>query len=258
MIERLLRNPLALAGAFVASALAGALLVVAIQLLLPGIAGDKARVERIVRNYILEHPEILPEAIEKLRGRELEKAALSEAAAQKAVAAERSRLEKPYASAWGGNPDGDVTLVAFMDYACGYCRTSLPAIAELIARDPDVRVVYREFPVLGPESGLASRWALAAAEQGKFQAFHEALYAEGAPSAEAIAAAAVKAGLDKAVAEKAIRSKPLEAEIAANHDLGRKLAMTGTPGWVVGGRLLYGARDYASLAEAVAEARKAK
>lgn len=252
MIERLLRNPLALAGAFVASALLGAALFAGLVALVPSLAGPA------VRGYLLEHPEVLPEAMDRLRAREEARIDQEQAGAQAKVAAHLPQLEKPYGSAWAGNPQGDVTLVAFMDYACGYCRASLPGIAELLAKDPKVRVVYREYPVLGPESILAARWALAAAEQGKYAAFHEALYAEGSPSEATIAQAAAKAGLDKTRAEAAIRSTPVEQEILANHRLGSELAMTGTPSWVIGGKLLYGARDYQGLADAIAEARKTK
>jgi protein-disulfide isomerase len=258
MIDRL-RNPWALLGAFVASALLGALLFALLQPWLPGAGaggGDRARIEQVVRNYLLTHPEIIPEAIDKLRAGEAARAEQAEKDAQQAVPGQRAAVEKPYGSAWAGNPNGDVTVVAFMDYACGYCRASLPGIDELIARDPNVRIVYREYPVLGPDSVVAARWALAAAEQGKFRAFHQAMYAEGQPSAEAIAAAAAKAGLDKPAAEAAARSPAVEGEIVANHRFGQKLAMTGTPSWVIGGKLYYGARDYAGLAEAVAAARK--
>jgi protein-disulfide isomerase len=252
MIEKLLRNPLALAGAFVASALLGAALFAALLALVPSLAGPA------VRGYLLEHPEVLPEAMDKLRAREAERLDKAQESAQADVARHLPQVTKAYGSAWAGNPNGDVTLVAFMDYACGYCRASLPGIQELLAKDPNVRVVYREYPVLGPESVMAARWALAAAEQGKYTAFHEALYAGGAPSEEAIAEAAAKAGLDKARAEAAIRSKPVEQEILENHRLGGELAMTGTPSWVIGGKLFYGARDYDGLAAAVAEARKTR
>ncbi len=212
----------------------------------------------LVRNYILAHPEILPEAIEKLRAGDVAKAEQAERDAQKALPASLAAVRKPYASAHAGNPNGDVTVVAFMDYACGYCRASLPGIEDLIAKDPNVRVVYREYPVLGPESAMAARWALAAAEQGKYLAFHNALYAEGSPSAETIGAAAAKAGLDKAQAQKSVASQAVKDEIDSNHALGQKLAMSGTPSWVIGDQLVYGAKDYQGLAEAVAEARKAK
>ncbi|MBC9033231.1 DsbA family protein [Sphingomonas sp. JC676] len=257
MIDKLLRNPLALAGAFVACALLGALLFALIQAALPGVAGDRARIETVVRNYILEHPEILPEAMTRLQERDTQRLQKAQDDAQKTVPQHLTALRTPYAGAWAGNPKGDVTIVAFMDYACGYCRASLPGIDELLAKDPNVRIVYREYAVLGEESIVAARWALAAAEQGKFRAFHDALYAAG-PSAEGIAAAADKAGLDKAAAQKAIKSQAVEKEITANHQLGAKLVMTGTPSWVIGDQLLYGARDYAGLAEAVAAARKSK
>ncbi|RYE01865.1 MAG: DsbA family protein [Sphingomonadales bacterium] len=257
MIDKLTRNPLALAGAFAASALLGAALFALIQAWLP-VGTKQAEIERVVRSYILEHPEILPEAIDKLRARDAAKAEQAERDAQKALPASLNALRKPYGSAEAGNPNGDVTVVAFMDYACGYCRASLPGIEDLIAKDPNVRVVYREFPVLGPDSLNAARWALAAAEQGKFLAFHNALYAEGSPNAETIGAAAAKAGLDSAQAQKSIESQAVKDEIDSNHALGQKLAMTGTPSWVIGGKLYYGAKDYDGLAEAVADARRAR
>jgi protein-disulfide isomerase len=252
MSERILRSPLALAGAMLVSALLGAGAFALVLSWMPGLAGPA------IRGYLLEHPEILPEAMERLQARETARYEKAREGAQKAVPQLLAQLQKPFAGAWAGNPDGDVTVVAFMDYACGYCRASLPGIEELIARDPNVRVVYREFPVLGPESVVAARWALAAAEQGKFRAFHDALYAAGPPSVENITLAAGKAGLDKALANKAVQSKAVEQEILANHKLGEQLAMTGTPAWVVGGQLLSGARDYAGLAKAVAEARAGK
>ncbi|MDP5279398.1 DsbA family protein [Sphingomonas sp. DG1-23] len=252
MSDKLVRNPLALAGAMLVSALLGAGAFALLLSWMPGLAGPA------IRGYLLEHPEILPEAMDRLQARENARYEKAQQGAQKGVPQYLAKLQKPYAGAWAGNPQGDVTVVAFMDYACGYCRASLPGIEELLAKDPGVRVVYREFPVLGPESVVAARLALAAAEQGKFRAFHDALYAAGAPNAENIAAAAAKAGLDKALATKASQSKAVEQEIAANHKLGEQLAMTGTPSWVVGGKLLYGARDYAGLAQAVAEARAGK
>lgn len=252
MTERLLRSPLALASAMLVSALLGAGLFALILNWVPGIAGPA------IRGYLLEHPEVLPEAMDRLQARETARYEKAQQGAQAAVPQHLAQLQKPYAGAWAGNPNGDVTVVAFMDYACGYCRASLPGIEELLAKDPNVRVVYREFPVLGPESVVAARWALAAAEQGKFRAFHDALYAAGSPNVENITLAAGKAGLDKELVNKAVRSKAVEQEILANHKLGEKLAMTGTPAWVIGGKLLSGARDYAGLAAAVAEARAGK
>lgn len=255
MIERLLRSPLALAGALVLCAFLGAGAYAAFQRVLP-----HAQSDQMMHDYILAHPEVLMESVDRYNERARAKAEKEQSdAAQQALAAIGPRVEAPFAGAFAGNPKGDVTVVAFMDYACGYCRASLPALDQLLKSDPKVRVVYREIPVLGPDSVVAARWALAAAEQGKFLAFHSALYAMDGPSAANIAAAAKLAGLDLAQAQVAIKSKAVEDELVSNGDLGQKLKMTGTPTWVVGGKfVLYGQRDYAGLAAAVAAARKAK
>jgi protein-disulfide isomerase len=252
MTERWLRSPLALAGALVLSAALGAGIFALIE---RQVARPTALAGDTIRTYLLDHPEVLPEAMDRLQARENARQDRAQADAQTDIGKHLPALTKPFASAWAGNPNGDVTIVAFMDYACGYCRASLPGLAELIAKDPNVRVVYREYPVLGPESVVASRWALAAAQQGKFRAFHDALFASGAPSQQGIIAAVEKAGLDKAAAQAAAASPVVAAEIDANHKLGQQLAMNGTPSWVIGGKLLYGARDYTGLAEAVAAAR---
>lgn len=254
MIERLLRSPLALASALVLCAFLGAAAYAGLQSLLPHARSDQA-----MHDYILAHPEVLMESVDRYNTRERTKAEKEQSdAAQKALAAIGPRVETPYAGAVAGNPKGDVTVVAFMDYACGYCRASLPAIEQLLKSDPGVRIVYREIPVLGPDSVVAARWALAAAEQGKFIAFHSALYALDGPSAANIAKAAGSAGLDIPRAQVAIKSKAVEDELLSNSDLGSKIRMTGTPSWVVGKQVLYGALDPAGLAAAVAEARKGK
>ncbi|MDF7777698.1 DsbA family protein [Sphingomonas sp. AOB5] len=244
MIDKLSRNPWLLAGAFVLSALLGAALFAGGQRLAGG-EGDTAKMEEVVRNYLLTHPEILPEAMEKLQEKEY----------AKAIAPNRKAMETPYRGAEWGNPKGDVTVVAFLDYACGYCRASLPALAELVKNDPKVRIVYREFPVLGDNSVLAARWALAAGEQGKFKPFHEALYAGGQISEASINAAAAKAGLDMNLAKQTIGTPRVETEIATNHRLAQSVGGQGTPVWVIGDKVIPGYVEYSVLAEAVKKAR---
>lgn len=248
LLERVTRSPLLLALLFVVAALLGAGLFAGLQTLFAGgVAGtERARIESVVRDYVLEHPEILPEAMERLRDRET----------GKAVAANRAAIVEPFASAWAGNPKGDVTVAVYMDYACGYCRASLPAIAKLLESDPRVRVVYRELPVLSEESGVAARWALAAAEQGKFKPFHDALYAAGQLSPEAITQAAATAGLDKSRAAATIDTQKVTEEIARNQRTASQLGFTGTPSWVIGDKVIYGAVDYDELVKAVARARE--
>jgi protein-disulfide isomerase len=203
---------------------------------------DKAAVEKIVRDYILEHPEILPEAMERLQARET----------TKAVAANRKLIETPYAGAWEGNPNGDVVLVEFFDYACGYCRASLPDIERLLKEDPKLKIVYREMPVLGPDSTAAAELSLRVARTGRYGAFHRAAYATR-PDAAARARLAQNFGVDPRAADAGA-----DSEIASNLQLQNALRLTGTPSWVVGDKVLAGAVGYDALKAAIAESRAAK
>jgi protein-disulfide isomerase len=202
---------------------------------------DQAAIEEIVRNYILEHPEILPQAMERLQAREN----------GKQVASAGDALSTPFPGAVLGNPNGSVTLVEFTDYACGYCRTSVPEVEALIAANPDLKVVIRELPILSPASADAARWSLAAAEQGKFEAFHKAMFAAGRPSAETIEAAATRAGLDLGRARKVIAEPRVAAEIDQNLNFARQLRIDGTPSWVIGEQLMAGAVGQKVLQDAI-------
>ncbi len=193
-----------------------------------------------VRAYLLAHPEVIPEAMGRLQDRE----------SGKLIAARRAEIERPYAGAWAGNPRGDVTLVEYFDYNCGYCRASLPAIAQLLARDPKLRIVYRELPILAQSSRTAARASLAAAAQGRYPAFHQALYAAGPVSDTSIAATAKAAGVDPSRVP-----ADADAEIRRNVETAQALGMSGTPSWVIGDRLLQGAQSLDALEDAVAAAR---
>lgn len=196
-----------------------------------------------VRDYLLENPEILPEAMDRLRDRE----------AARAVTANRASLETPFAGAWAGAPDGDVVLVEFFDYACGFCRKSNADVERLLREDPKLKVVWREWPVLGPDSEAASRSSLAAARAGRFKPFHDALFAAGKPSAEALARARAAIGLaaDLPAAE-------ADRELARNFQLARNLEASGTPTFVVGDQIFQGAVGYEALRDAIREARQSK
>jgi protein-disulfide isomerase len=204
---------------------------------------DRARVETIVREYILAHPEIIPEAVQLLQERQL----------AKVIEENRSAFETPFAGAWAGAEKGDVVLVEFFDYACGFCRRSNPDVDRLLAEDKNLKVVWRELPVLGPDSRIASDVSLAAARQGKFKAFHDSQFAEGRPTSEAIAAAQKAAGV-------AATPPPPEfaREIEQNYELARAIGATGTPTFVVGNKVLQGAVGYDALKAAIAAARAAR
>ena len=206
---------------------------------------DKAAIEQIVREYILTHPEILPEAMSNLEARE----------SKKVVDANRAQIETPFAGAWEGAADGDVTLVQFFDYACSYCRASRPDVERLLAEDKKLKIVYRELPILGPQSLDAALASLAVAQQGNYGEFHKALYKAGRITPQIIADAMEKARVDIPRAKEAEKSEAVKQEIAANLSLQRTLQLTGTPSWVVGDTVLNGAVGYDQLNKAIAAAR---
>ncbi|HEX8062579.1 MAG TPA: DsbA family protein [Allosphingosinicella sp.] len=196
-----------------------------------------------VRDYLLENPEILPEAMDRLRERE----------AARAVSSNRASLETPFAGAWAGAADGDVVLVEFFDYACGYCRKSNADVERLLREDPKLKVVWREWPVLGPDSEAASRASLAAAQAGRFKPFHDALFAAGRPSADAVSRARAAVGLGGDLPAAAA-----DRELARNFQLARNLQASGTPTFVVGDQIFQGAVGYEALRDAIKEARQSK
>ena len=206
---------------------------------------DKSAIEKIVHDYILEHPEIIPQAIERLQAKRM----------SSTIADNRMALEKPYAGAWEGAANADVTVVEFFDYACGYCRASLPDLAKLVGSDAKVKIVYRELPILSEESSDAAKVSLLAAERGQYMAYHKALYGAGKVTRDTIVAAAAKAGISKVDAEAAMASSKYDAEIQSNIALAQKLQAGGTPTFVIGDQVLNGAVGFDALKSGVAAAR---
>lgn len=209
---------------------------------------QRSAIEEVVRDYILAHPEIIPEAMTRLKTRE----------ETRLVADHRRALETPFAGAWAGAAAPDVTLVEFFDYACGFCRASLPDVDRLIREDGKLRVVFRELPILTAQSEVAARVSLAAAKQGRFLDFHRALYAKGRQGDAELAAVGKASGLDPAAAARDARAADIQGEIDDNLALARALKLDGTPAFVVGDRILNGAVGYDALKQAIEEARKAK
>ena len=210
----------------------------------PG-GGNKAKVEAIVRNYLLAHPEVLPEAMAELERKQT--------AGQ--LAGVRTQVEDASARTVLGNPQGKVTLVEFSDYACTYCRHSVADVDGLIAANPDLRVIVRELPILSPGSADAARMAIAAAEQGRYAEFHKAMFEAGRPDPAGIETAARAAGLDMARARTIAASPAAEQELVRNLTLAKQLGFSGTPSWVAGEEMLSGALGKDRLAEAIAKAR---
>lgn len=206
----------------------------------------RAAIEGLVRAYLLDHPEILPEAMDRLHMQE----------ARAAIAPLRGPLETPFEGAVLGNPKGRKVLVEFADYACGYCRKSEADVEAMVAADPDLKVVVRLLPIIGPQSEPAARMGLAAARQGHYAAFHKAMYAGPSPSEQSIAAAAGVAKLDQASAKAQSADARVTDELQQNLALARRLGINGTPSWVIGDQLLSGAIGREKLEAAVAQAVK--
>lgn len=203
---------------------------------------QRAAFESLVRAYLLDHPEVLPEAVDRLKQRE----------AQAAIEPVKGLLQAPFAGAVLGNPNGRKVLVEFADYACGFCRRAEADVEAMIAADPELKVVVRLLPVIGPQSEPAARMGLAAARQGHYAAFHKAIYAGPSPSEAAINAAAGAAGLDLAAAKRDRADDKVTEELQQNLALARRLGITGTPAWVAGDQLLSGAIGRERLEAALA------
>jgi protein-disulfide isomerase len=196
---------------------------------------------RIVRAGMMSDPQILVDAGQALRDQQY----------QPVLAQHRAEIETPFGTSWKGASAPDVTLVEFFDYACPYCKASNPALEQLLQEDKGLRVVYRELPILGPESVNAARLSLAASKAGRFAQFHDALWAAGRPSPETLATASDAAGL----ASQPPGSADIEAELKKNFQLAGQLGATGTPLFVIGDRVFNSAVSYEELKKAVADAR---
>jgi len=223
----------AIVGGVIGSVLTAALLLFA----LPDVLSS-----RIVRQGLLADPKILSDAVD----------ALKDAQYAPVLAANRAAIETPFASSWKGAAKPEVTLVEFFDYACPYCKASNPSVDRLLQEDKGLRVVYRELPILGPDSVTAARLSLEASKLGRFAQFHDALWSAGRPAPDTIAAAAQAAG----VALKPDGDPQVEAEIKRNYQLAGQRGATGTPLFVIGDKVLNGAVGYDMLKQAIDTARK--
>ncbi|MEQ1725633.1 MAG: thioredoxin domain-containing protein [Sphingopyxis sp.] len=223
-----------------------------LALLMGGFAGgmawsggisERAGTERIVHDYVLNHPEIIPQAMERLQATRT----------AEVIGRNRTAIERPFSGAWAGAAGGDVTLVVFTDYACTFCRASEADIARLLREDRRLKIVFRELPILSPESEPAARLALTAGRSGRYMDVHRALFASGNPDAAARSAVASRYVVDTAPAT--LANPAITAELRANVALARELGFDGTPSWVIGDKVMTGAIGYDALKAAIADAR---
>ncbi len=215
---------------------------------------QRQAIEQVVRDYLMKNPEVIVEAIEELQKREK---LAEDTRNRQALSSNRAALENSAADPVLGNPKGDVTLVEFFDYQCGYCKAVQADVQKLIKEDAKLRVVFKEFPILGPASVTAAKAALASREQGKYEAFHNALMAHrGQLDDDTILRLARSAGLDTDKLKKDMESPAVQQVIGANLALAQALGIRGTPAFVVGDDLAPGAIKLNDMKAMVAKARK--
>lgn len=191
---------------------------------------QKTEIQKIVHDYLVSNPEVLLEASQALQQKQ------QQAMQKQAQSAIKSNAQQLFTDKMTiiGNPKGHVTLVEFFDYQCRHCKDMSPIISELIKADSNLRVVYKEFPIFGESSDLASKAALAAAIQNKYMAMHEALIGQkGRLDEKIINEAAKSVGLDMAKFKTDMNSKAVTEALEANRKLAEKLRLMGTPAFIV-------------------------
>lgn len=220
-----------------------------------GTSLNRAEVEQIVRDYLLSNPEILLEAQEVLEARRADRERTEQ---QDFISSAGDRLFRSEHDGIYGNPEGSVTVVEFFDYNCGYCKRALEDMEALVASDPEVRFVLKEFPILGPDSQRAHVVSMAfhALNPDAYGDFHRSLMTAGGRATEA---SAIRVALEHGVDEAALREEMLNPRITAafseTYELANRLSITGTPSYVIGNEVVFGARGINVLAQKVELAR---
>ncbi len=217
---------------------------------------ERKRMEAIVRDYLTKNPDVIVDA---LRAYEEKRQADAQQEATAALAANRAALERDATTPVAGNPKGDVTIVEFFDYRCGYCKKVTPVVRELLKKDGNVRFVFKEFPILGPDSRKAAEAAQAAwkIEPDKYLAFHVALMENRGNLDEArILDIAKSVGIDPGKLKTAMADPSIKAKLNANMELAQKLQIGGTPAFIVDDQIMPGAVDLETLVAAVETARQ--
>ena len=220
---------------------------------------ERAAFGEAVRAYLLENPDVIMEAVAVLERRQAAEQVANDAAL---IATNQDAIFNDPMSYVGGNPDGDITFVEFVDYKCGYCRKAFPELQSLLETDGNIRIIYKEFPILGEESLLASRFAVSAKLVGGDPAYgplHDALMTmRGNVTEDSLVALADGLGLDGAAILAGIDDPQVDTVLGENHALASRLQITGTPTFVIGEQLVRGYVPLDAMTEVVAELREAQ
>lgn len=219
-------------------------------------ADQVKEIEGLVKDYIESNPKVVLDALEAHRVSELER--VEQEAREKAKNLSKE-FKKTTDYPTSGNPDGDVVLVEFFDYNCGYCKRALNAVQDVIKNDDKVKVVWIELPILGDASLLAAKWALASEKQGKYFDFHQALMAHrGQKTEKEMIKIAENVGLDAEKLAKDADSQDVMDQLAANRTLAEELGVAGTPAFVIENEIVRGFIPYQSMIKMVKDARAKK
>ncbi len=212
----------------------------------------KSEVEKIIEEYLMNNGDVILQSVNDYQTK-----GIAERQKQALQANDRKIFKSEYSPAFG-NPEGDITVVEFFDYNCGYCKRVVEDVNKLIENDPKVRVVFKELPILGPTSETAARWALAAKEQGKYLEFHNALMtSKGRINDSKLESVAKDLGLDIDKMKTDANSETVSKQIENNRTLSRDLQITGTPGFIIGNEIIPGAIGYDDMVASIKSQREA-
>ena len=226
-----------------------------LQMAIPAIAQNLTRddVEKIVKDYIQNNPEIILDSVEEY-GRQQQQVEMKDR--QEAIEKHMGWLENNDMLPVIGNPDGDVTIVEFFDYNCGYCKKALDDVLNLMGEDKDIKFIMVETPILGPTSELAAKWAMAAKEQDAYLEYHIALMQNRGPiNVPALKKIAEKIKLDVAKLEETAYSPEIAAQVAMKSQKASEMGISGTPAFIIDGQLYGGYIGLDMMRKAVEEAR---
>jgi protein-disulfide isomerase len=219
-------------------------------------AAQKEEMNTVIHDYLMNNPTVIMDAVAKYRS---DKQANDEKAFDSKIQEKSAELYKKPGEPVTGNKNGDVTMVEFFDYNCGYCKHALKDVQALVKDDKNLRVVFKDFPILAESSHTAARYALAAGRQGKYWEFHQAMMEHnGAITEDGIMQVAKSIGLDTEKLKKDAADPAIRAQIESNLALGRDIGIQGTPGFVINGTVLRGAYGLEAMQKAIADVRAKK
>jgi protein-disulfide isomerase len=216
----------------------------------------RGELDAAIHDYLIAHPEVLVEVQRSLLAKQAEE---RQAKTKSAIEENRAALIADAADPEMGNPNGDVTIVEFFDNQCPFCKLLAPSLDQLVSSDHNLRIVLKEFPILGPGSDISARYALAAKRQGKYAPFHAALMADATPETKLaeprILEIAASLDLDLARLKEDIQAPEIMDQIQRDRALAQTIGVMATPGLVIGDTVRSGAMPLNDLTEAIRAAR---